>query len=234
MSRGTTTGGNYVFIRISSGKIVESVSEKTPNASQRTNKVGKVVYERIDDFVSGIITSMHHEQKEYEGEPYESLFISLSDGPEKYKLELRKGSKYWVKLMEFLPSLDLRKPVTIIPYDFIGKNKDGGPKKVTGLNCYQEGKKIPSFYPWSPEDPGEVPQGKSQTFGGKEFWDFSERDEFFTNKFNGFAIELQSLQPAEPLAVNTEPMGNEPARIAAALPVRGDQIVGNDEDDLPF
>jgi hypothetical protein len=182
MARGSfDDNGKPVYLRVAEGKIVETVTEGVPGAVHRTTKNGKEVWERRDDYVDGIITSMYHKEREYNGEVMHSLIIRLRDKDEHYSLEVSRGSRYWVGIMMRLPNLTMEKPVRFAPYDFDGKDDVGALKKIIGINLFQAGVKIDPK--WTKTTPGDLPQGKKVRVNGKDVWDFEDRDAYLLRIF---------------------------------------------------
>lgn len=231
MSRGTTQEqGRPIYLRIAGGKIVETVTEDTPGAVQRTNKNGKVVYEQIDGYVDGIATSMYHRDHALPtGEIVQELIVRLRDKDEHYHLSIKRGSRYWSELLLRLPNIDLSKPFRIAPYDFMGKDeKTGGERRVIGLNIYQGGDKVDPK--WTKTNPGDLPQGvqvqkpggSPVLVNGRPLWDFSARDEYLLKIFSEIVSQMQWGDHAVGGTNDTAPTGTPPAPIDGA------------EDDLPF
>jgi hypothetical protein len=69
MARGSfDEQGRPIYLRIAEGKIVETVEDGAPGAVKRTTKNGREVWERRDGYVDGLITSMYHKEREYNGD----------------------------------------------------------------------------------------------------------------------------------------------------------------------
>jgi|JI10StandDraft_1071094.scaffolds.fasta_scaffold267464_2 hypothetical protein len=191
MARGTfEDGGKPIYLRIAEGKIVETVEEGAPGAVKRTTKSGKEVWERRDGYVDGVITSMFHKEREYNGEVMHSLVIRLRDKDEHYSLEVTRGSRYWVGILMRLPNVNMQKTVRFSPYDFEGKDDKGGMRKIIGINLYQNEQKIDPA--WSKTNPGELPMGKQVRVNGKDVWDFEDRDAFLMNVFAEINDQLKT------------------------------------------
>lgn len=191
MSRGSTNSASTTFLRVSDGKIVETVKSDHPMAIKRINKKGVEVYERIDGYVEGVITSMHQRVSEHNGEETKELCLRMQSGGETYQLSLKEGSRYWFAFTVRLPNLDLTKPVRFSPYCF--DDRDTG-KTVIGMNLFQGDQKVqPRF---TKENPGKMPQGKEVMFQGKPKWDFYERDQFLLTVIQYYMSKMQAAEEA--------------------------------------
>lgn len=200
MSRGKHDSTRCVYLRIADGKIVENVDAGAEGAIQRTNKNGKIVHERLDDYVDGTITTMFMRSHEHNGKTINELCIRLQDKDEYYQLSLQVGNRYWVAFVMRLPNLDLTRPIRFSPYHFTPK---GESKPLSGLNLYQGGQKIAPK--WSKTDPGDLPQGKQVEFQGEMRWDFHERDTFLHR------IEMEyidQLKVGDEAMAGTAPVGD--------------------------
>ena len=217
MARGTNNNdGNAVYLRIAEGKIVETVDEGTPGAVSRTTKPsddhpnGRIVWERKDDYVDGVITSIYRKEREYKGEAMNSLVLRMADKGESYLLEIKEGSRYWSSIMLRLPNIDLTKSVRVSPYDFT--DKEG--RRVIGLNVIQGNSKVEPK--WSKTSPGDLPQGKQVRVNGKTVWDFEERDQYLLKVMKTISDKMRSADDA---------FEGSKAEVS---------VVADDDDGLPF
>jgi hypothetical protein len=184
--RGSSSNAGSIFLRIAEGKIVETVTPDHPNAVKRVNKQGKEVYERIDDFVQGTITSIFEHTNEYNGEQIKELRVRLQDGADTYQLSLKEGSRYWSSFAIRMPNVDLKRPVKFSPFSFTDKTTGAN---VVGMNLFQGSEKVqPRF---TKENPGKMPQGSQVMFQGKPKWDFYARDQFLIGVINYVAGQLR-------------------------------------------
>lgn len=197
MARGSNNNENgAVYLRIAEGKIVETVDESTSGAVSRTTKPsdehpnGRTVWERKDDYVDGVITSIYRKEREYKGELMNSLAVRMADKGESYLLEIKEGSRYWSSFLLRLPNIDLSKSVRVSPYDFT--DKEG--RRVIGLNVLQNGNKVEPK--WNKTSPGDLPQGKQVRVNGKTVWDFEDRDQYLLNVMKTIAEKMRSADDA--------------------------------------
>lgn len=218
-----------IYLRIAGGKIVETVEPDTFGAVMRMTKPteeypnGREVWERRDGYVDGVITSMYHKDKEYKGETVAELHVRLSDGAERYCLQVNKGNRYWVGIMMRLPNINFQRSVRFSPYDFEGKDEaTGGKKQVVGINLFQNGVKIAPA--WTKDQPGDLPLGRKVRVNGKDVWDFEERDAYLMRVF----LELQNqLEIGDQVLGGDVPPDIKPTLTSA--PAKQDE-----DDDLPF
>ena len=219
MARGSfDEQGRPIYLRIAEGKIVETVEDGAPGAVKRTTKNGREVWERRDGYVDGLITSMYHKEREYNGEVMHSLVIRLRDKDEHYSLEVTRGSRYWVGILMRLPKVNFQRPVRFAPYDFDGKDDAGGLRKIIGINMSQDGEKIDPA--WSKTSPGDLPQGKQVRVNGKDVWDFEARDAYLLAVFAELNDQLKTgdmamggvndAHPTAPTVADMPPATNEP------------------------
>lgn len=226
MSRGTSNTSGAIFLRIADGKIVETVSADHPKAVKRINKNSKEVFERLDDYVEGTITSIYGRTHEYNGEESKELCIRIQGDGETYQLSLKEGSRYWSGFAVRMPNLDLTKPVKFSPYSFTDKESGSN---VQGINLFQGEQKIqPRF---TKENPGKMPQGVQVPFQGKLKWDFYERDQFLIKVVDHFAGVLKASSEAlygESGTVTQAPVASQPQPQSIAGTGRGTQPVQAD------
>lgn len=169
MALGNNSQG--IFLEISNGKICKKVSAPTKSSVQRTNKNGKVVNEEFYDHVEGQITDIKTREHEEYGK---SWVVTLVDGDETYKLQMKYSSGYSSAFLKCLPNVNLADPIRIIP-----KMTVEGEKKKTSLFVIQHGKPLTHFY--TKDNPNGLPPMKKVKVKGKETWDDTDMMEFFEN-----------------------------------------------------
>lgn len=220
--------GAPVFLRIAEGKIVESVNEGQPGAIKRTTKPsdehpnGREVWERRDDYVDGVITSLYRKERDFKGETMRSIVIRLRDKDEHYQVELNEGNRYWASFLLRLPNVNMGKSIRISPYDF--NDKEG--RRVIGLNLFQDGKKVDPK--WTKTDPGDLPQGRQVRVNGKDVWDFEARDRYLIAVMEEIADQLRVGDTAVGGGGGESVTSDPSAKYAPP-----GQVADND-DDLPF
>lgn len=187
---------NTTYLTIVQGTLSQQVKEGTPNAEKR-------VYEKKDGStgekwelryksVSGRITGMKIKDSDFG----EQLVIVLSDGAEKFQIQLPLTSNYFTDFGRKLPNIDLSDTVSIAPYDFTPK--DG--KKKTGLSIVQEGIKLDNYY-YDPEKKENlhgfpVPKNKGKGFDSDD-WKmyFIEVKKFMKKKVSEVIVGMQTTHP---------------------------------------
>lgn len=134
---------------LADGKIHVSVPEGTEGAVLREyetsdGKVGKK-WEHVYTEVSGLIQKVDFKEGDYGI----NLIVVIGDDEEEKSitLSLSTDGTYGEDMMKKLPNIDLKRPVTLMPYSF--DNERG--KKQRGISVIQKDKKgadtkIPGFY----------------------------------------------------------------------------------------
>lgn len=131
-----------VYLSIADGKLRRKSDAGDPEAKRREiidkkTKAITIKYEKVYDFIEGVIESLEF----YEHEQY-GTFINI--GIEGVIVSLNTASKYGQSFMVRFPNIQIDKPVKIIPYSFEdSKNKDN---VIQGLNVYQGEKKLEDYY----------------------------------------------------------------------------------------
>lgn len=132
----------YVSV-LSDGKLHMTVPEGTVGAVKREYETsdGKSGYkwEQVFTELSGIISGVSF----FDGDFGKSIQIVITDGNEKpVVLSLATASNYGEDMMKKLLSIDINKPVKIIPYNFEDSNK----KSKKGITIYQDGQKVKNYF----------------------------------------------------------------------------------------
>lgn len=133
MSRtATTEGGKKAFMSIINGKWAEKAEAGTEGAVERKNKKEEIVHELLYNDVSGIITSMVIEKKDFG----KQLNVVIDDVGEVFTLSIPVESRYFDAFVNKIACADLKKPVRLAPFSFI---PSGETKAKSGMNIYQVG-----------------------------------------------------------------------------------------------
>ncbi|MHA1903892.1 MAG: hypothetical protein ACW977_07970 [Candidatus Thorarchaeota archaeon] len=201
--------GNAKYLNVMFGKVVQKVKADTEGAISRVNKNGDTVYENHYDSFSGSLVSARIESTEKYGDFVE--LVMESDG-DYFNVQFPVRSGYGRSFMYRLPNLEVTEEFEITPYDF--ENNEG--KRVSGLNLYQNGEKILSF--WTRENPGKLPELEEVEFQGKTRWDDGKRTKYLVKAFNK---KMSGMAPPEP---KPEPKPKPKAKVAEV----------EEDDDLPF
>lgn len=200
----TRREGGGMYLNIFQGNIVQEFKEKpdTPgDYHERTNKNGAKRYYLKYDFLSGYLVGAHRETTDFG----EQISLYFRDGESRYTLRMQADSKYARSFYYKMDAIDLSKPVTLSPYDFIGDDQ----KRLVGMTIKQDDEKVAYGIPQD-----EVPEVEVKTRAGKTTYDDTDRYNFFIERFDAFAKGLKPIADEEP------------------VPFDGDEEEG--DDDLPF
>jgi len=164
-----TTGGSAVYLSVSDGKLVQSVSQQTEDSVSRVNKSGKTVHEVFWRDWTGTILGI--EKREH---PYgEDWCITVHDGTQKAVIKMQVGSRYATEFAKRVPNLDLTKEVRIMPWSLVDEATQ---KKKTGIALYQDGIKVAPYY--TKDSAEQMPNLNQVKVSGKMVWDSTDLDEF--------------------------------------------------------
>lgn len=138
-----TRQSSGTWCRIGNGKIIRKAEATTPGAVKVPKKDDKgnavldkngqpeYKYELHSDNVTGYITGIRTDESDYG----RNLVLTLQHSQAgTINVSLPEGKRYWGWLVRMLPNVDLTKPVTISPWDYI-KRSDG--KRTIGLAVNQ-------------------------------------------------------------------------------------------------
>ena len=131
----------FEYWRISAGAIRKTAREDDPESKVRTIKNDDGSKRDIWEIVKGSIEGVIDGVELVDGNFGRQLMITINDGIDQFKLQLPWDSSYTRTFLERLPNVDLSKDVEIVPYSF--KTEQGKPR--SGVNIYQDGKKIMSW-----------------------------------------------------------------------------------------
>jgi hypothetical protein len=160
--------GNYITIL--GGKFCQRVKEGTEGAIQRTNKLGKVVWEKFYDSFTAKLVGI----KTQDGEYGKSWVFSFKDKDEVYHLQLGYSNSFSTAFLKMLPNLDLSKEMKIQPDT---KEVDG--KKKSSLFIKQDGVNIKHAF--TREAPNGMPDMEEIIVKGMKTWDDTKRLVFLHN-----------------------------------------------------
>jgi len=179
------TGSGKRFYQVFDGEFRTKVPEGTPEAIERKNKNGVMVYERPVKALFGSIEGVSVEDSDF-GKQIKITLDKNEDG-ENPVLSFGVESKNGRDIMKKLPGIDFKEEVRIMPYRF---TPEGQTQELSGISITQkdeEGKytkKIENFFL--------DPKSKKYLHGMPEIdWDNSseseqkifkiQRDEFLVN-----------------------------------------------------
>lgn len=155
------------FITILQGKFCIRAKENEQGAVQRTNKLGKVVWEKFYDKFTGKLTSV----KVSDGTYGKSWNFGFKDGNDSYTLQLSYSNSFATAFLKMLPNIDLSKPMTLSP-----SVKKEGDKTRSSLFVNQDNVAVKHAY--TKENPNGLPPMEEITIKGQKQWDDTKRIEF--------------------------------------------------------
>ena len=209
-SSGSNTNVNY--LSISDGKIAKRVKTEEPGTVKCTSKDGsKTWWEHRYNSVSGRITGAR--KKDSEMGFGSKLQIDITDGMDKFVLEMPWSSRYSSGFFLCMPNIDSSRSVVFNPWM---KVIDG--TKKTMLYLKYDGSNDNISHYWTKDDPKELPQMQKIRVKGQDVWDDTERQEFFEKYLN------EKFIPS---------LGKSFKEIAQGFVDKLDSKA-NTEDDLPF
>lgn len=174
-------------------------------------------------YLSGLMVDIQIRDDEYEGKKYKKLSIYLVDEDERFCLDIKVGSAYWVGFCMTVPNVDLNYPVTLIP----SMKTEAGKEKRT-LFISQAGKALKRF--WTKDNPGQLPRLKQIEFKGEKVWDNTDQNNWLMEYLT------HQIKPKLPHPVMGGP-ASDIGRPAGAPPAGGPtdaSHITEPIDDLPF
>lgn len=176
-------------------------------------------------YLSGLMVDLQIRDDEYDGKKYKKLSVSLVDGDERFTLDMKLGSAYWVGFCMTVPNVNLDHPVTLIP----SMKTENGKEKRT-LFISQGGKALKRF--WTKDNPGQLPRLKQIEFKGEQVWDNTDQ--------NNWLVEylIHQIKPKLPHPVMGGPASDlnksqGQSGLGSSGPMNADNIT-EPIDDLPF
>lgn len=155
-------GGNYITIL--NGKFCQRVKEDTAGAIQRTNKLGKTVWEKFYDSFTGKLVNI----KTQDGAYGKQWMFYFKDKADVYILQLGYSNSFSKNIIKMLPNCDLTKEMRLSPSV---KEVDGVKKSSIFIN--QDGVAIKHAY--TKDNPNGLPQMKQIVVKGNPTWDDTEQ-----------------------------------------------------------
>lgn len=187
------------YITILGGKFCQRVAEGTPGATQRTNKLGKTVWEKYYDSFTGSLVGI----KTTDGSYGKSWVFSFKDSGEVYHLQLSYSNSFATAFLKMLPNIDLTKEMKVSP---AVKEVDG--KNRSSLFINQDGQTIKHAY--TKENPNGMPDMEEVTVKGEKVWDDSKRLEFLQAMVvRDILPKLNSAEVGESKAESLEEFAND-------------------------
>ena len=199
--------GGGIYCRIAAGKVCRKANENDPGAvkvEKRKNGkgTGEFKYELQNKEVSGRITGFKSNTHPQYGTTL-TVVIETGTGEEPVNVQMGEGDRYWRAFMTRLPNIDIKKPITFAPYDFLPA---GESKRKIGLNLFQGGAKIPSKY--TKDFQGDMPPPERPMVKGVQVWDFYAQDQWLNNNvLLPIAVQLGGMKTTTQTAKENPPDG---------------------------
>ena len=195
------------FITILNGKFCQRVQEGTEGSEQRTNKLGKTVWEKFYTSFTGKLVDI----KTQDGTYGKSWVFSFKDTGEVYHLQLSYSNSFATAFLKMLPNLDLTKEMKLSPSV---KQVDG--KNKSSLFINQNG--VPVKHAYTKDNPNGMPDMEQITVKGVPVWDDTKRLEFLQNmvdtlilpKLEGSAVVEESSKSPLDTLVDDLKTGDDP------------------------
>lgn len=158
------------FITIYDGKFSQRVEKGEEGAVERVNKLGKVVYERYHDSLTGKLISLRVKDGEY-GKQW---VFGFQDAKDVYLLQLPYSNSYSKNILKMLPNADLTKEMRITPQVKMidGKNK-------TSIFINQD--KVALKHAYTKDNQNGLPPMVQITVKGSQVWDDTDQMVFLEN-----------------------------------------------------
>lgn len=221
------------YVTIFDGKFEVRVKEGTPNSVSRKNKNDETIHTLVYRGVSGIITDIKKEIKEFKGSVFTSLKIFLMDDAENMVLSLPYDSGLTSAFYHMIENVDLSKPVEFSA----SKDKE---KDRTSLFMSQDGTNIKWKYTkaWAEANPTlpQKPQWVQVMFKGKPQWDNTAETQFFENIMKTKILPVLRSKPTHPVAADPAKQfagDNGLAKPAAQTVIQPEPSIP-DIEDVPF
>jgi hypothetical protein len=180
------------FITILGGKFCQRVQEGTEGAIQRTNKLGKVVWEKFYDSFTGKLVGI----KVQDGTYGKTWNFSFQDKGEIYTLQLSYSNSFATAFLKMLPNIDLTKEMKVSPST---KEVDGKNKNSLFIN--QDGNPLKHAY--TRDNPNGMPDMEQVMVKGEKVWDDTKRIAFLYDMVMTTIVPklVRTEQPIEPIEV---------------------------------
>ncbi len=210
------TGGKYFNILNTEkgAKFAVRADQNTPGAVERTNKLGKQVFEVFHDSFTGKLIAIRTKDSAY-GKNWE---FDFKDGADVYTLQLSYSNSYATNLLKILPNADLTKEMKLQPSS---KIIDG--KTKSSLFVSQDGVTLKHAY--TKDKPNGLPNMVQVMVKGNPTWDDTDRLVFLE------AMVKSDILPKLPgAAATTAPASNTASTADMEFDALGSSAEGSDDD----
>ena len=175
-------GGKYITIL--GGKFCQRVSEDTAGAVQRTNKLGKVVWEKFYDSFTGKLVNI----RTTDGAYGKSWMFDFQDQKEIYHLQLSYSNSFATAFLKMLPNVNLEKEMKVSPSV---KEVDG--KNRSSLFINQDNVAIKHAF--TKDNPNGMPDMKQVKVKGNLVWDDTDRMAFLYDMVQTKILPKLNVKP---------------------------------------
>jgi hypothetical protein len=202
-------GGQYITIL--NGKFCQRVSETTPGAIQRVNKLGKTVFEKFyDNFVAKLVGIKTQDS------PYGKNWVfDFQDKGEVYHLQLSYSNSFATAFLKMLPNIDVTKEMKLSPSvkEVDGKNK-------SSLFVNQDGNAIKHAY--TKDAPNGMPDMEQITVKGQPVWDDTKRINFLYDMVQEKILPKLPKQESVPVTKEEKSLDEFTAELKGDAPIEDD------------
>jgi len=202
-----TNNGSFLYLNIKNGKIVYKTKEGEKKET---------------DAVSGIITAVKFEDKEWEGKKYVQACLTIVDGEERFLLQMDTNSGYFTTFCNALRTGNPTKKIKISPWMEVK-----GSKKKSGIFVNQFDKALKWYS--TKDNPQDVPKMESTEFGGKTLWSSQKQQDYWKNWLLSVKWEHEIVAGSL-----SQPTNTDTSKSTANNEIITDVTPIEDDGDLPF
>lgn len=180
------------FISIVGDTFRTKTAESNPKAVRRDYEMSDgtkgVKYELVYDCIEGaMITDVSFN----EGKFGEQIYIDIADGKTENRIAIGLDSRYGKDFLKKLPNINLKKPVYMKPYNFIGENDN----KIVGISIVQNGEKVQNYF-WDSEKKevkNGYPKKEDREYSKKEWQIYLLECEEFLKKYTEESVTFETV-----------------------------------------
>lgn len=230
MGLGNRNNSTTIYCRAAEGKIVITSNSADTKAVRRMNKVGKEVFERLYDDLSGKLTGIYLKEGEYNGTKTKDWNFVIVDNGQKFILTLRYDSNYAKKLINALANVeDFTKTLCFSAWK-MDETKSPTKKPMTGMSLYRGNQPNKSTRVLSKFEREQLPELKEIHIKGEVKYDDTELCAFLHRVVE---TEIVPRVQAAKADNDLENLGAED-ELPSELGVGEAATATADEDGLPF
>ncbi len=216
---------NKIYLKASYGAIRRTSTKDDPQTKVRQNKDGENIYERVYNFVDGVLEDVTFYEHEEFGN---SWTIHLVDGEEHYAIQIQETSRYGLDFLKKLPNLIKGDRYKLIAYDF---EKNGKRRVGISIEELKTNSKVQSYYQDIQKD--------GDKFIIKNLYDFPNFDGDWEDKDDCkiyFTKVAKFLRKKSLVFINDWTMGKIEKSIDSTIKELNDKVekAVESDDNLPF